>query len=82
MDRYSALSSNFTEAPVLLIDRHASKHDIYACARQRLRAAANLLETLTCVSLHQTDTKDIPHIINAIYLLVQDGYDLLDTAQF
>ncbi|AZC28294.1 hypothetical protein C4K38_0303 [Pseudomonas chlororaphis subsp. piscium] len=82
MDRYLALKSNFTDGPVLFIDSQANQQDIYICAQQRLRAAADLLETLTCLSFHQADTKDTAHIINALYLLVQDGCDLLETAQF
>ncbi|MGY4814600.1 hypothetical protein ACVNP3_01465 [Pseudomonas chlororaphis subsp. piscium] len=81
MDRYLALKSNFTESPVLLIDSNVSPQDLNSCAQQRLRAAADLLETLTCLSFHHADTKDIPHIVNALYLLVQDGCDLLETAQ-
>ncbi|NNB47063.1 hypothetical protein [Pseudomonas chlororaphis] len=81
MDRYLALKSNFTDTPVLCIDSEARPQDIQICAHQRLRAAADLLETLTCLSFHQTDTKDTTHIVNALYLLVQDGCDLLETAQ-
>lgn len=81
MDRYLALHSNFTETPVLYIDSYAQPQDIQFCAHQRLKAAANLLETLTCISFRHSDVKDISHIIDALYLLVQDSYDLLNVAQ-
>lgn len=81
MDRYLALKSNFTDTPVLFIDGQARPEDIHTCARQHLRAAADLLETLTCLNFRQADTKDTTHIINALYLLVQDGCDLLEATQ-
>lgn len=82
MDRYIPLKSNFTEKPVLLIDGQASLEDLHTCALQRIRAAADLLETLTCLSFYQADTKDTSHIVSALYLLIQDGCELLETAQF
>ncbi|WP_097306111.1 hypothetical protein [Pseudomonas chlororaphis] len=78
MDRYLALKTNFTDTPVLYIDTQVSRQDIHTCAHQRLRAAADLLETLTCLSFHHADTKDTAHIVNALYLLVKDGCDLLE----
>ncbi|WOE79925.1 hypothetical protein RZO07_01490 [Pseudomonas protegens] len=81
MDRYLALKSNFTDTPVLFIDSHACRVDIQTCAQQRLKATADLLETLTCLSFSQADPKDITHIVNALYLLAQDACDLLETAQ-
>nr|WP_253279982.1 hypothetical protein [Pseudomonas chlororaphis] len=81
MSRYSPLKSNFTQTPALFIDTQASPEDIQTCALQRLRAAADLLETLTCLSFHQADTKDTTHIVNVLYLLIQDGCDLLEAAQ-
>lgn len=82
LPQYQPLSSNLTDSPVLIIDSQASQQDLNSCAQQRLRAAANLLETLTCLSFDQADTKDTAHIVNALYLLVQDGCDLLEAAQF
>ena len=81
MNRYSPLKSNFTPTPTLFVDTQASLESIQTCALQRLRAAADLLETLTCLSFHQADTKDTTHIVNALYLLVQDACDLLETTQ-
>ncbi|MGE7957105.1 hypothetical protein ACQKQA_11005 [Pseudomonas sp. NPDC089530] len=78
---YRPLRSNFSDTPVLFIDTQANTADLYSCARQRLRAASDLLETLSCLSFRQADGKDSGHIVNALYLLVQDGCDLLETAQ-
>jgi hypothetical protein len=40
-----------------------------------------LLETLYCLCFKQADVKDIPHIVNALYLLTQDGCELLEVAK-
>ncbi|QNH80125.1 hypothetical protein GGD92_18405 [Pseudomonas protegens] len=78
--RYQPLKSNFTNTATLVIDTQADALDLHSCARQRLRAASDLLETLTCLSFDQADSKDTTHVVNALYLLVQDGCDLLEHA--
>ncbi len=50
-------------------------------AHQRIRAATDLLETFSCLTFEHADLKDISHLTNALYLLVQDGCDLLEAAQ-
>ncbi|MCX2543130.1 hypothetical protein [Pseudomonas sp. COW5] len=79
--RYRALSSSYSDTPVLVIDTEASHRDLLNAAEQRLRAANNLLETLYCLCFKQADVKDIPNIVNALYLLTQDGCDLLEVAR-
>ncbi|WP_017478118.1 hypothetical protein [Pseudomonas sp. PAMC 26793] len=74
VNRYRFLTTNFTETYPLLIDTDAAAEDI--------QAAADLLETLSCLTYEQADIKDISHITNALYLLVQDGCDLLEAAQY
>lgn len=80
-NRYRRLKSSYSENPVLVIDTHACHEDLLDAAQQRLGAANNLLETLYCMCFQQADVKDIPNIINALYLLTQDGCDLLETAK-
>ena len=82
VNRYRFLTTNFTETYPLLIDTDAAAEDIQAAAHQRIRAAADLLETFPCLTYQQADIKDISHITNALYLLVQDGCDLLEAAQY
>lgn len=79
--RYRPLKTRYSENPVLLIDSHASQRDLIDAADQRLRAAGDLLETLYCLCFKQADVKDIPNIVTALYLLVQDGCDLLEVAK-
>jgi hypothetical protein len=80
-DRYRPLKSSYSDTPVLVIDTEADPHEILDAARQRIGAANGLLETLYCQSFNEADIKDIPHIINALYLLTQDGHQLLEVAK-
>lgn len=79
--RYLPLNSSVTESSPLLIDTEANPQDILEAAVQRIRAAADLLETLHCLCFKHADVQDIPHITHALYLLTQDGNDLLQVAQ-
>ncbi|RON45137.1 hypothetical protein [Pseudomonas frederiksbergensis] len=79
--RYRPLKTSYSNTPVLVIDTEADPHEILDAARQRIRAASDLLETLYCQSYNEADIKDIPHIINALYLLTQDGHQLLEVAK-
>ena len=80
-DRYRPLQTNLTDSPPLLIDTEANPQDILEAALQRIRASSELLRTLHCQSFEQGDLEDIPHITHALYLLTQDGCDLLKVAQ-
>jgi hypothetical protein len=80
-DRYRPLKTNYSDTPVLVIDTQANPHEILDAAQQRIRAASDLLETLYCLCFKQADVNDIPNIINALYLLTQDGCQLLETAK-
>jgi hypothetical protein len=79
--RYQALKTNYSDNSVLVIDTTAGHGDLLDAAHQRLRAASDLLETLYCICFKQADVKDIPSIVNALYLLTQDGCDLLEVAK-
>ncbi|MET0776350.1 MAG: hypothetical protein ABWZ65_12840 [Pseudomonas mandelii] len=80
-DRYRPLKTRYSESAVLVIDTEADPHEILDAARQRIRAASDLLETLYCLCFKQADAQDIPNIVNALYLLTQDGNELLDIAR-
>lgn len=79
-NRYRPLKTSYSETPVLVIDTEADPFEILDAARQRIRAASDLLETLYCLCFKQADASDIPNIVSALYLLTQDGNDLLDIA--
>lgn len=80
-ERYRPLKSRYSDTPVLVIDTEADPHEILDAARQRIRAASDLLETLYCLCFKQADASDIPNIVNALYLLTQDGNELLEVAR-
>jgi hypothetical protein len=80
-DRYRRLKSSYSETAVLVIDTEADPFEILDAARQRIRAASDLLETLYCLCFKQANANDIPHIVSALYLLTQDGNELLDIAR-
>jgi hypothetical protein len=80
-DRYLPLQSNLTDTPPLIIDTEANPQDILEAALQRIRASSDLLKTLHRHCFKQGDVEDIPHITHALYLLTQDGCDLLKVAQ-
>ncbi|CAN7727589.1 hypothetical protein LJR277_006046 [Pseudomonas sp. LjRoot277] len=80
-ERYRPLKSRYSDTPVLVIDTEADPLEILDAARQRIRAASELLETLYCLCFKQADASDIPNIVNALYLLTQDGNELLDIAR-
>jgi hypothetical protein len=80
-DRYLPLQTNLTDSPSLIIDTNANPQDILEAALQRIRASSDLLKTLHCTCFKHGDVEDIPHITHALYLLNQDGCDLLKVAQ-
>ncbi|BCX65637.1 hypothetical protein [Pseudomonas izuensis] len=80
-DRYRPLKTSYSETAVLVVDTEADPFEILDAARQRIRAASDLLETLYCLCFKQADSSDIPNIVSALYLLTQDGNDLLDIAR-
>ncbi|MBV4524049.1 type I-C CRISPR-associated protein Cas8c/Csd1 [Pseudomonas sp. SWRI74] len=81
IDRYRPLQTNLTDSTPLIIDTQANPQDILEAALQRIRASSDLLRTLHCQSFLDGDIEDIPHITHALYLLTQDGCDLLKVAQ-
>ncbi|VVN76960.1 hypothetical protein [Pseudomonas fluorescens] len=80
-DRYRPLRTSYSDTPVLVIDTEADPHEILDAAHQRIRAASDLLETLYCLCFKQADASDIPNIVSALYLLTQDGHELLEIAR-
>lgn len=80
-ERYRPLKTNLTDSPPLIIDTEANPQDILEAALQRIRASSDLLQTLHCVCFKHGDIEDIPHITHALFLLTQDGCDLLQVAQ-
>ncbi|MHC8366671.1 hypothetical protein ACYZT9_12530 [Pseudomonas sp. ZT5P21] len=79
-ERYRSIKSSVTDTNPLVIDTEADPQDIIEAALQRIRASADLLETLHIHCFKDGDVQDIPHITHALHLLTQDGCDLLKVA--
>ena len=80
-ERHRSIKSSVTETSPLVIDTEANPQDILEAALQRIRASSELLQTLHCQCFKHGGLEDIPHITHALYLLTQDGCDLLKVAQ-
>ena len=80
-NRYHPLNSGVTDSAPMVIDTQANPQDILESAVQRIRACSDLLETLYCLCFKQADASDIPNIVSALYLLTQDGSELLEIAR-
>ena len=77
-DRFRPLNSTFNEVPVLFVDSHASVDDLHEFACTRIHIATELLESLTCLTVHDTYDRDIARFVNGAFILLRDGCDLLD----
>jgi hypothetical protein len=65
----------------LFIDTHADKSDLQECASIRIHAGTELLESLTCMSISNTCDEDFRRVVNAAYLLLKDGVELMGVAR-
>ncbi|MCX4220840.1 hypothetical protein MKZ87_24645 [Pseudomonas sp. MCal1] len=82
MNRYSPLKANSTNSPTYLIDTHAAPSELFEDASFRIRAAVDLLETLTSVTIKDINDSDLYRLLLPVYVLLQDGVDTLDQLSF
>ncbi|NWA29008.1 hypothetical protein HX866_29390 [Pseudomonas gingeri] len=81
MTNFHPLQSNLTQTPVLYLRLDVPVRDLYEFAIQRLKAARDLSQSLTCMSIGNTCDRDLQHFAAGAYLLLQDGCDALDAMQ-
>ncbi|MFZ6045681.1 hypothetical protein ACFW0H_06105 [Pseudomonas sp. CR3202] len=81
MTKLVPLTSNATNAPVLLIDASRPYLELQESAEQRLSTARNLLWSLSTMVITHADGRDVNHLADAAYLLVEDASDLLQAAR-
>jgi len=79
MTQYTQLSQN--PNTTLLINPDAPLADLHHFAVQRLRAVKNLMSCLTGTTTHDTDDKQLAHVAEAVYLLLQDSCDVLEAME-
>ena len=77
MSHYLSQTDNPVGSSVLLIDTHASIDAFLACADQRFRAAKNLLQCLSMMSVSSHDLHDLNAVCEASALLLQEACDVL-----
>ncbi|MHC8330425.1 hypothetical protein [Pseudomonas sp. LB3P25] len=78
MSKYHPLQGNFSVGPTLYIDTEARSSDLLETATHRIKAARNLLNSVTCLCVKDAEGHDLEHFANAAHILIQDGCDALD----
>lgn len=77
MPNYTPLDSNISCDPVFFLNDDAEALELFESATQRIQAARNLLNSVTCFSTDLAEGADLQHIASAAHLLLQDGCDAL-----
>jgi hypothetical protein len=81
MTKLVPLTSNATDAPVLLLDAGRPYLELQEAAEQRLSTARGLLWSLSSMVITHADGKDVNLLADAAYLLVEDASDLFLAAR-
>jgi len=79
MAKYHPLKGNFSVGTTLYIDTEAKVTDLLETATHRIKAARNLLNSVTCLCVKDAEGHDLEHFASAAHILIQDGCDALDT---
>ncbi|MGH8387200.1 MAG: hypothetical protein ACRESJ_17195 [Pseudomonas sp.] len=78
MSNYHPLQGNFSATPTLYIDTEAPVSDLLETANHRIKAARNLLNSITCLCVKDAEGHDLEHFANVAHILIQDGCDALN----
>lgn len=78
MTKYLPLQANTSVGPTLFIDTEAGASDLLETAAQRIKAARDLLNSVSCLCMKNAEGYDLEHFANAAHLLLQDGCDALE----
>lgn len=81
MTNYIAFQSNTTDTPVLFFNPDAPLRDLCAFASRRLRGARDLSQTLTCATINNLDEQDFRHVLEVMYVLLDDGCEVLEVVE-
>lgn len=82
MSQYKALSANAIDHPVLFLNLKAPRLEIAELADHRLAAAKDLIGSIACMTIHNTDGKSLTAVCQAAYLLLSDAHDLFQVATY
>ncbi|AOE84646.1 hypothetical protein [Pseudomonas sp. TCU-HL1] len=81
MTKLVPLTTNATDAPVLLIDANRPYLELQEAAEQRLSTARDLLWSLSSMVITHADGKDVSRVADAAYVLLEDASDLFQAAR-
>jgi len=77
MPNYTPLDSNISCDPVFFLNADAEACELFETATQRIQAARNLLNSVTCLSTELAEGADLQNVASAAHVLLQDGCDAL-----
>lgn len=78
MVKFHPLQANTSVGATLFIDTEAGASDLLETAAHRIKAARDLLNSVSCLCMKNAEGYDLEHISNAAHLLLQDGCDALE----
>jgi hypothetical protein len=78
MIKYHPLQANTSVGATLFIDTEAGTSDLLETAAHRIKAARDLLNSVSCLCMKNAEGYDLEHFTNAAHLLLQDGCDALE----
>ncbi|POA80921.1 hypothetical protein [Pseudomonas protegens] len=81
MDYQPFTSSSTTDHPVAFINPQAPLLDLLTYASLRIRAARDMLDSLTDMTSRHADHLDLQRFSSVATLLLQDGCDVLHVAE-
>ncbi len=78
---YQPIDTHDTEQTVLFIDTHAPLSDMAACAAHRFTVVRDLMDTLSSLTLTDTNDCDLARITRGVHLLTREGCAVLEVLQ-
>lgn len=78
MVKFHPLQANTSVGATLFINTEAGASDLLETAIHRIRAARDLLNSVSCLCTKNVEGYDLEHFANAAHLLLQDGCDALE----
>jgi len=80
--RFTPCTETATDYPVLLIDSDAPLLELHACLRERLNAALEHLNLVSCSNLPGFAERDLNNVANTARILVQDVSDVFRVIEY
>ncbi|HEX4551425.1 hypothetical protein [Pseudomonas sp.] len=78
MANYRPLQGNISTTPTLYLDTEATASALLENAKYRINTVRNLLNSVSCLCVRDSEGHDLEHFASAAHILLQDGCDALD----